>query len=320
MAQRVLELRDEGIELDEIAILYRAHFHSMEVQMELQKRGIPFQITSGLRFFEQAHIKDVACYMKFAANRKDEVAFKRMVRMLPGIGIKSADNLWKNWGKTGGKEEEIDSFSEFMLEFKVPAKGKEHWAQLAYTLDELIPDGAPAKPAEMIKSVLGGVYEDYLRSKYPNYESRRQDIEQLMQYSKDFEDIEEFLAQLSLLTGVDTDNAPAEPDSEKVTLSSVHQAKGLEWRACFVVWLADGMLPNSRVLDEDRENDRGDGLEEERRLFYVAVTRAKDELYLTYPLTWPNSHTGNVIQKPSRFLQDFPAEFVEEWKVGYQPF
>ncbi|MEM1294091.1 MAG: UvrD-helicase domain-containing protein [Verrucomicrobiota bacterium] len=320
VAQRVLELRDEGIELDEIAILYRAHFHSMEVQMELQKRGIPFQITSGLRFFEQAHIKDVACFMKFAANQRDEVAFKRMVRMLPGIGTKSADNLWKSWLKTGAKEDAVDSFSGFMLEFKVPAKGKEHWAQLAYTLDELIPEGKPAPPAEMIKSIIGGVYEDYLRSKYPNYESRRQDIEQLMQYSKDFTDIEEFLAQLSLLTGVDTDNAPAEQDTEKVTLTSVHQAKGLEWRACFVIWLADGMLPNSRVLDEDREHEREDGLEEERRLFYVAVTRAKDELYLTYPLTWPNSHTGNVIQKPSRFLEDFPAEFVEEWKVGYQPF
>ncbi len=322
VAQRILELREEGIELDEIAVLYRAHFHSMEVQMELQKRGIPFQITSGLRFFEQAHIKDVASFMKFAANRKDEVAYKRMVRMLPGIGTKSADNLWRAWlACPGAKSETIDLLSEFMLEFKVPAKGKAAWEQLAYTLDELIPGGELARPAEMIKSILGGVYEDYLRSKYPNYDSRRQDLEQLRQYSQDFADIEEFLAQLSLMTGVDTDNAPAkERDTEAVTLSSVHQAKGLEWRACFVIWLADGMLPNSRVLEEDRENDREDGLEEERRLFYVAITRAKDELYLTYPLTWPNSHTGNVIQKPSRFLSDFPEEFVEEWKVGYQPF
>jgi DNA helicase-2/ATP-dependent DNA helicase PcrA len=318
IAQRILELRDEGIELDEIAVLYRAHFHSMEIQMELTNRGIPFAITSGLRFFEQAHIKDVAAFMKFAVNRRDEVAFKRMARMLPGIGTKTADNLWRKWLASPAANEPIDSFSEQLLEFKVPAKAKNDWQQFAYTLDELIPDGEPASPAEMIKSILGGVYEDYMRSKFTNYDSRRQDIEQLMQFSETFDGIEEFISQMSLLAGVDAEQAKnSERDTEAVTLSSIHQAKGLEWRAVFVVWLTDGMFPNSRVIENDQDNQ---GLEEERRLFYVSVTRAKDELYLTYPLIWPNSHSGNVLQKPSRFLADFPREFVEEWNVGRQPF
>ena len=94
VAQRILELREEGVELNEIAVLYRAHYHSMEVQMELTRHGIPFQITSGLRFFEQAHIKDVAAFLKFVVNPRDEVAFKRMVRLLPGIGARSAEQLW----------------------------------------------------------------------------------------------------------------------------------------------------------------------------------------------------------------------------------
>jgi DNA helicase-2/ATP-dependent DNA helicase PcrA len=97
VAQRILELRDDGIELNEIAVLYRAHFHAMEIQLELTKRGIPFIITSGLRFFEQAHIKDTAAFMKLVFNRRDEIAFKRLVRMLPGVGNKGADSLWREW-------------------------------------------------------------------------------------------------------------------------------------------------------------------------------------------------------------------------------
>jgi len=320
IAQRILELRDEeGIELEEIAVIYRAHFHSMEVQMELTARGIPFQVTSGLRFFEQAHIKDVAAFMKVIVNRRDEVAFKRLVKMLPGIGPTTAEGLWRKWLDSDVSDAASGRPSPFLLEFKVPAKGRKAWEQLAYTLDELVDEeGKPVPPAQMIPSILGGVYEDYLRSKYPNYEARKQDIEQLKQYSRGFEDIGEFLSQLSLLTGVDTGNTPnQEPDREAVCLTSVHQAKGLEWRVVFLIWLADGMFPNSRVMEDD---DADGGLEEERRLFYVAVTRAKDELYLTYPTVWPGAHNGEVLQRPSRFLKDFPKELVEEWRVGRGPF
>jgi len=318
VAQRILELRDEGMEFEEIAVIYRAHFHSMEIQMELTNRGIPFQITSGLRFFEQAHIKDVAAFMKVAVNRRDEVAFKRIVKMLPGIGAKTAEKLWQSWLTGPGSEEDLTSFSASLLDFKLPARAQSSWKQLAYTLDELIPGGEPASPPEMIRSILGGVYEDYLRSKFPNAENRKQDIEQLQQYGEQFRTIDEFLAQLSLMTGVDTElTANQEQDREAVCLTSVHQAKGLEWRATFVVWLAEGMFPNARAIDDD---PHGEGLEEERRLFYVAVTRAKDELYLTFPRFWPTSHSGNAIQKKSRFLEDFPGELMEEWRVGHQPF
>ena len=186
-------------------------------------------------------------------------------------------------------------------------------------MDEFLkPDGGLVRPPEMIKSVMGGVYEDFMRSKFTNFEARQQDIEQLKHYSEGFESIEELLAQLSLMTGVDTDSTPKERDTEAVCLSSVHQAKGLEWRVCFLVWLADGMFPNNRALEEDSDDESG--LEEERRLFYVAVTRAKDELYLTYPTVWANAHTGSVIQKPSRFLKDVPDNLLEEWRVGSRRF
>ena len=316
VAQRILELRDEGIELEEIAVLYRAHFQSLEVQMELTRRGIPFGITSGLRFFEQAHIKDIAAFLRFVTNRRDEVSFKRMAMLLPGLGPGAAEKLWQGWLKTGlaKNEEPPPKWSDLFLKFKVPKKAEKHWEQLCYTLDELTPDGVFASPSAMIFSVLEGVYDDYLKENFDNYENRRSDIEQLSQYGGNFEDIQEFLAQLSLMSSVDGEPTgdKSERDDEKVTLSSIHQAKGLEWKAVFVIWLTDGQFPNGRILESDDEA----ALEEERRLFYVALTRAKDELYLSYPMMNPKSYTGDVITRPSRFLDDFPPSMVEEWLVG----
>jgi len=316
VAQRMLELRDEGIELSEMAVLYRAHFQSLEIQMELTRRGIPFSITSGLRFFEQAHIKDVAAFLRFVTNRKDEVSFKRMIQMLPGCGPGASEKLWQKWLRdpVSGNPEPPDKWSDILLGYPVPKKAAKHWQQFCYTLDELSPGGVFATPSEMIFSVLEGVYDDYLKESFENYEARRADIEQLIQYGANFEDVLEFLSQLSLMST--TDGEPtgdkAELDDDKVTLSSIHQAKGLEWKAVFLIWLVDGQFPNGRIL----ESDDMAAFEEERRLFYVALTRAKDELYLTYPMLNPKSYTGDILCRPSRFLDDFPKEMVETWNVG----
>lgn len=316
VAQRMLELRDEGIPLEEMAVLYRAHFQSLEIQMELTVRGIPFGITSGLRFFEQAHIKDIAAFMRFVVNRRDEVSFLRMVNLLPGCGPVAAQRLWSEWLRSGWatREELPPKWSELFFKFKVPKKSVKHWEQLCYTLDELTPDGEFARPSQMIFSILEGIYDEYLKASFENFENRRSDIEQLSQYGGNFDDILDFLAQLSLMSSVDGEptGGKSEPDNEKVTLSSIHQAKGLEWKVVFLIWLVDGQFPNGRIL----EADDLPMLEEERRLFYVAITRAKDDLYLTYPMMNPKSYSGDVICRPSRFLEDFPAEMVEEWQVG----
>ena len=316
VAQRILELRDEGVELEDVAVLYRAHHQSMTLQMELRNRGIPFQITSGLRFFEQAHIKDVAAFLRFVTNRRDEVSFKRMVSLLPGIGGKNADKLWRGWVATkwAASEEPPACFSEILESLTVPKKSFSHWEQLGHTLDELVTEEGFARPSEMIFSILEGVYDEVMRESFDNYENRRSDLEELMSYADRFDDILECLAQLSLMSAVDGDpsGSKEELDREQVTLSSVHQAKGLEWKIVFVISLTDGMFPNGRVLDADDEYM----LEEERRLFYVAITRARDELYLTYPQINPKSYSGDVIQRPSRFLDDCPQELLEEWRVG----
>jgi len=317
VGQRIHDLIDEGADLNEIAVIYRAHFHSLEIQLELTNRGIPFQITSGLRFFEQAHVKDVAAFMKFAVNRSDEVSFMRLVRLIPGIGGASATKLWSEWTRSdASKMEKLSGgFSTHLLKMKVPKKAASTWEQFGYTLDELLDtEGNPMPPASMIRSITEGVYEDYMKVKFNNYEQRVQDLDQLSAYSDRFTDTFEFLTQLALVSGVDTDESPTnseQREKEAVTLTTGHQAKGLEWRSVFVVWLAEGMFPHKRAL----ESGGDEALEEERRLFYVAVTLAKDELYLTYPVINHQARDGDVLQRPSRFLKDLPPELIEQWQV-----
>jgi DNA helicase-2/ATP-dependent DNA helicase PcrA len=310
IAQRMLELRDEGVELNEIAVLYRAHYHAVELQLELSRRGIPYQITSGIRFFEQAHIKDVAAFIRFVANPQDEVAFKRMVRLLPGIGGKSADTLWNLWEKTFNENGVITSWSDRMQGMPVSSRAKKSWQQLIDTLEEIAPNGQPISPAEMITSVVEAIYDDYAKANFANYDLRKEDLNQLAAFARQFKDANEFLSQLALISNVDAEPAVSQTnEQEAVNLSSVHQAKGLEFHAVFVIWLTDGMFPSSRSLETR------DAIEEERRLFYVAITRAKDELYLTYPHMRLNAGYGDMFQRPSRFLKEIPSGLVEDWNV-----
>jgi DNA helicase II / ATP-dependent DNA helicase PcrA len=324
VAQRILEIRDENIDLNDIAVLYRAHYHALELQLELSRRGIPYQITSGIRFFEQAHIKDVTSFIRFVANPRDEVAFNRMVKLLPGIGNRTAENLWQASEKSdlelarpraGGSRDEgvaapTTSFSERLSAMNVPAKSKKMWRQLAHTLDEIAPGGEPNPPSEMITSVVEAIYDDYAKVNFANYQLRREDLDQLAAFARQFKDVHEFLSQLALISNVDAEAAPVQAnEKEAVNLSSVHQAKGLEFHTIFVIWLTDGMFPSSRSLDTR------DALEEERRLFYVAITRARDELYLTYPHMRLSAGYGDVFQRPSRFLQEIPNDLMEDWQV-----
>ena len=328
VAQRILELRDEGIELSEIAVLYRAHYHAIELQLELSRRGIPYWITSGVRFFEQAHVKDVTSFIRFIANPRDEVAFKRMVKLLPGIGGKSAENLWRAWESSldvvaGGDGPGVESaitpagvsapgynIGDRLRSMAVSPKSRKSWEQLAHTLDEIAPGGQPNPPSEMITSVVEAVYDDYAKANFTNYELRREDLNQLAAFARQFKDIHEFLSQLALISNIDAEPAlDQRAENEAVKLSSVHQAKGLEYHTVFVIWLTDGMFPSTRSLETR------DAIEEERRLFYVAITRARDELYLTFPHMRLNAGYGETFQRPSRFLKEIPTQLVEDWQV-----
>lgn len=320
IGQRIEEIVNElGLAYSDVAILYRAHFHSMEVQMDLTQRGTPFMLTSGPRFFEQAHVKDVSSFMRFISNRRDEVAFKRMLKLVEGIGDVTADKLWRSWlgCESSSNEHPLpQSFSKLFLGFNVPARSEVAWKQLAYTLDELIDpeDLEPVAPVHMITSIVEGVYDDFAKVAFPNYEQRMQDIEQVKRYSEQYETLEEFLTKLSLETNAERQED--KDDKDKVVLSSVHQAKGLEWPVVFVIWLTQGMFPNGKALEADDQSE--DAMEEERRLFYVAVTRACDQLYLLHPMFRPGGrgYSDDYYQSPSDFITELPSELMEEWDIG----
>ena len=310
VAQRALELREEGIELNDMAVLYRSHFHALEMQLELTRRNIPFSITSGIRFFEQAHIKDVTSYLKWLANPRDEQAFKRLALMLPGVGGKTAMKLWSQF--LAARADTTPMAKTLQRCAAVPKKAKVPWAQFSATVSQLETEPVAGDAGKMIELIVEAGYDAYVEANYDKAPQRLDDIEQLGVFARQYETLETFLAELTLLTNVEAEQDRAEEDDEKIRLSTIHQAKGLEFKVVFVVMLCDGMFPSNRSLDSL------DGEEEERRLFYVAITRAQDELYLSYPMirTVAGGSSDDMIQQPSRFLNELPGDLVDEWKLS----
>ena len=306
VAQRILELRDEGVPLQEIAVLYRAHFHCMELQMELTRRDIPFEIRSGLRFFEQAHIKDVISFLRIIINPVDEVAWKRMLQLAPKIGKKTADRIY-DYVKTSEDPVGLLVSKKLHEVFKtIRSESIDTWSELFEALLSLHEQEAPS---DMISAVLGHGYTEYLKLNYPNYDARLEDIGQLMNFSSQYHSLETFLGDLSLMGGLAGEEVEgADGDDERVILSTVHQSKGLEWKAVFIIWCAEGRFPNPKAVEEG-------ALEEERRLFYVAATRAMDELYLSYPMISFDKQVGHIILKPSRFIAELKSRHYEEWQI-----
>ncbi len=317
VAQRVLELREEGMDLNKMAVLYRSHFHALELQLELTRRNIPFSITSGIRFFEQAHIKDATAYLKLVTNPRDELSFKRLVQLLPGVGGKGADKLWKTFEPQirNPKSEVRHSLATHLQKCSaaVPKKATLAWAQFSATVSQLEEKPVRNSAAKMIQLVIEAGYDDYLKQNYTNYRSRLDDLKQLAIFAQQFESVEEFLTQMALLTNVEAEvEQPASRDEERLRLSTIHQAKGLEFDVVFIIMLCDGLFPSARSI----ENDDLEAVEEERRLFYVAVTRARNELYLCYPLIRAGyGNSGVTMQQPSRFLEEIPNELVDEWNL-----
>ncbi len=315
VAQRILELREEGRSMNEMAVLYRSHFHALELQLEFTRRNIPFSITSGIRFFEQAHIKDVSAHLKLITNPNDELAFKRLTQLLPGIGGKGAEKLWQRFSsQVQGPKSEVPNPLAAALQgctAAVPKKAAPAWTQFAITVSQLEVEPVRSSASQMIRLIIEAGYDDYLKETFANYRNRLEDLEQLGNFALQFPTTGEFLTQLSLMTNIEAGaERKATSDDEQVKFSSIHQAKGLEFDVVFVIMLCDGMFPSSRSIEST------DGEEEERRLFYVAITRARDELYLSYPLIrMMQGYGGDAMQMPSRFIKEIPPELLDEWNL-----
>ncbi len=313
VASRILELRDEGTSLEDIAVLYRSHYHSLELQLELTRRNIPYRIQSGVRFFEQAHIKDVVSYLKIIVNPRDELAWKRLLKMIPSVGNVTAAKIYEHLAYAE------NPFALVKKEdFKYQPRAKQSWQNFVKLLELITSDENRNQPAKQIELILTNGYEQYLQETFENAEARAEDLRQLALYASRYDTTEDFLSELALLSTerfkeptavIAEDVVMGGEEDELLTLTSIHQAKGAEWKAVFIIWAAEGKFPSPRALKEF------DSEEEERRLWYVALTRAKDELYLTYPLMMIDYSRQTVLQKPSRFILEVPPAMFELWSL-----
>ena len=314
ITSRILDLRDEGIALEDIGVLYRSHYHSLELQLELTRRGIPYRVRSGVRFFEQAHLKDVISYLRVIVNPRDELAWKRILRLVPQVGPATANKIWDTLAYAP------DPLALVKREdFRYAPKRGEGWPNFVQLLEDLTSEETRRSPARQIEIVLSRGYAAHLENTYENAEARLEDVQQLIRFAARYESAEDFLSELALIA-TESANAPqgiaAEDvvmggdEDEMLTLTSVHQAKGLEWRAVFLIWAADGKFPSPRSLRDP------EGEEEERRLWYVSLTRAQEQLYVTYPLMVTDYSRQTILQKPSRFVTEVPPTLYDIWSLA----
>lgn len=302
--KRIKGLLSEGYNYSDIAILYRAHFHAMDLQMELTRLAIPYQITSGIRFFEQAHIKDLVAQLKFAANPSDSTSFLRFACLLPKMGPKTAAKLLQLGIESSQKNQTslLKAFANESIVKKVPINAKDDWLDMIYTLQDVTENIHNLPPKDITSIAIEGWYGTFIRNLYTNWRARQDDLQSLIGFANRFDNMQEFLAQLVLLNS-ETSDRTIDPNEDNLRLTTIHQAKGLEFPVVFIIGLAESFFPSKRSLEEDN-------LEEERRLFYVAVTRAKDELYLTYPRLSLQGGPPTLLS-PSRFIQELSKDAYE---------
>ncbi len=305
LCQQILEFHEEGIALNRMAVLYRNHHDSILLQADLVARGIPYSVRSGMRFFEQAHVKDVLAYLRIVVNPQDETAWRRLFLLLPGIGPAKASAIYQHLGRSPKPLEALMSAETMKL---IPSKSKGFFAGFVADLMRIHAAEPHSQPALAIAAIAQSGYPATLRAKYDRAENRLADIDQLAVLAAKYDSLERLIGDLLLAGDVySVDNLSDAGNAEDLlVLSTIHQAKGLEWSRVFVPRLIEDSFPSYRSLDELG------GEEEERRIFYVAVTRAMDELFLTYPLMIARGGRGpSMLTTPSRFLTEVDPTLFE---------
>ena len=299
IAQKILELREEGISLDEIAVLFRSSFHAFDLELELTRRNLPFVKRGGFKFIETAHVKDLLAHMRVLHNPLDSVSWNRILLLLEGVGPKKAKDLITLMNQAPSPYDPLKQGT---------GRAAASLRHLAATLERISEE--PMSPAALINEIMD-YYLPVLKDQYDDYPKRIRDLEHLSVMAERYTDLGDFLADLTLEPPNESveDGVALDRDDERLILSTIHSAKGLEWQAVFVVWLVDGRFPSAYSFASQEE------LEEERRLLYVAITRAKNHLFLTYPINVYDKMTGAVLSKPSRFLDHIPTSYFETWNL-----
>ena len=299
ICQRILELLDEDIKLSDICVLARNSRMSYALEIELSKRAIPYQKFGGPKFMETAHVKDVVAHLRVIVNPDDIISLNRILLLLKGVGA-STVNMVMPIIK-----------GQFSPDIKLlPAKKVDSIVPMLKTLDKLRNKIATLKPADITEEIIN-YYRPILKDKYDDYNKREKDLEHLQYLSTQYSNLEDFISDLALeppeqsVEGMYKRNS----DDEALTISTIHSAKGLEWDSVFIIGAVDGRFPSAYSFNSEEEMD------EELRLMYVATTRAKNNLYITYPVDMYDYSMQMILSKPSRFLDNISPDILELWDI-----
>lgn len=294
IADSIIRLRRMGHKLSEIAILFRSSFHSQPLEVELTRRQIPYDYRGGQKFFERAHVKDILSYLRAFMSTKDSIAWHRILMQQEGIGMESARKLYEQIKQFGSMKEILHDSTQLQIE----KRWKNGWDVVSKTMWEL--SFKHETVGSMIRVVRDFAYRAYLEHEFPNYKERLEDVEQLATFTDRITDLKAFLAETALQ---EQHKGKSLAGDDKLVMSTIHQSKGLEWDSVFLINLVSGAFPNERAALEDG------GIEEERRLFYVALTRARKNLYLSYVMIGGRQH--ELIVSPSPFIEEIDQALIE---------
>ena len=302
-------VEEEGVSPNEIAVLYRSHFLALEMQLALTRAGIPYAITSGVKFFERQHVRDLIALLNFVYNPANTSAWHRIAVLLPKVGEKGAQKIHAAALDHARLMQQnfVDALATDDVASKVPKDAKPDWPNFCASLRQVYDAMNDRKPADAVDVAIEGWYGDYMKGEYADYVDRLEELKGLIGFAAQFTQMSELLAQIMLLNG-ETSEREIHPDTECVKLTTIHQAKGLEYDVVFLIGAAEGQFPGYRTIES------GD-FEEERRLFYVAVTRAKNELYISYPRVAARPGPGGMMLQPTRFLQELPNDLYDELRI-----
>jgi DNA helicase-2/ATP-dependent DNA helicase PcrA len=301
---KIRELTANNVLLKDISVLFRAGYHSFDLEIELSRNGIPFKKVGGFKFVESSHIKDIMAHLKVIVNFRDRLSWQRLLLLVDKIGPQTAKNIFEavlneNSGYTG------------IMTAKIQKPASEHLRRLKELFGGI--DRSVMTVQEMGEAVVD-YYLPVLRELFDDYPKREKDLEHLLSIMERYNSLDEFLTDMALEppnTSIDDSLSDNGGNDDRLVLSTIHSAKGLEWHTVFVIWTLDGRFPSSQSINSPEE------LEEELRLMYVAATRAKKNLYFTYPKDVYDRATGMVLNRPSRFLDSIDTGTLGRYAVEH---
>ncbi len=298
LAQMILQLREQGYELNDIAVLFRNGRDSFDLEVELNKKNIPYVKFGGQKFTEAAHVKDVLAHIKVYINPLDTISWNRVLMLIDGIGPKTAQDLFQ-WIRNSDTPFQINQAGTISERYAIQLKGLADLFNDMNSKRESVP--------EVLETVVR-YYESFCKKRFDDHPKRLKDLETFIDISGSYRSLEQLLEDITLdpIEATAYDTEASQKDEAPLVLSTIHSAKGLEWRIVFIIQCLDGIIPSGYAIDDTEQID------EELRLLYVACTRAKEQLYFTYPALYQGGY-GDYFTNPSRFLEELPKDLFEPW-------